>query len=498
MKKNSKFLTIIFFIALNIFIFQNCSQQGFKSELKNSNSFNETNSSSQARYPTNNLNNLNTSNNSEIVSNNDTIDSIRMNSATSLNINLPLQNLENYKCLSSTDKPPVLPTHIKYFGHYFSLTLPKFNLNFSDWASRLLEMKNQGNFTTIQYLPPELLGSDSIAEKLFIDKLAFASSHGWKVSLELSLIFFAPNSRLDAIDLSQLRSDYLNRWKRIKNLIQPYQSAIAVFYPLDEPFWNASMQNVSAKLIIAHLETINTVLKSDFPSTPIAFVEAYKMVDSNLIIPKGFDWIGMDCYGSFEKCGDSGIEKSIPDYYQILKSKMNSNQRLIAIPEGFVSINAAITEEDALVKRTKKYLDYISTEPLFILVANFIYHGEPDYRATRDICSIRELFHWYFNSRRQESLNTVNASIKISCPSKIQISNSKSGTGTCTAETTNPHLLNHFYWTVNKSKELGSDNYTSYTWYNIIYTGVYNIQAVGIDNQGHSILSNLVPVDVSK
>ncbi len=399
--------------------------------------------------------------------------------------------VQSYACLPDTLRPPVMPSHLQYYGQYFSLTLPQFNRSFAAWQARLDEMVGQGNYTSVSHLPQELFPAGVDVDRLFADKLAYARLRGFKVSLELTTIFFGAQPSLKALDLTKLRPDYLARWQRVRELIRPYQDAIAAFYPLDEPYWNASAQGVSAPSIQKYFEIINDVVKRDFPSIPIAFVEAYKMVNANLVIPRGVDWVGMDCYGSFDRCGDPGEEKSIPEYYRVLKSKMQAGQRLIAIPEGLALLSATYAEEIEVAKRAKQYMDYIASEPLFIVAAAFVFHGEEEYKGSRDMCAVRELYHGYFSSRSVVP-KSEQPKIEISCPAKVALRSS----GTCSIVGPVPSSLAQFYWTVDQRKELSSDNFSSYTWVTIPNPGRFAIQIVAIDKNGQAFKSNSVFVTV--
>ena len=94
-----------------------------------------------------------------------------------------------------------------------------------------------------------------------------------------------------------LYPDYLTRWNTFKatNAAVLNSGKINSFYVCDEPTWNG--------LTFGELDTICSLIKKDFPTIPLIFVEAYTEV-AHVQVPTTVDWIGFDHYGIYNVATD--------------------------------------------------------------------------------------------------------------------------------------------------------------------------------------------------
>jgi hypothetical protein len=195
-------------------------------------------------------------------------------------------------------------------------------------------------------------------------------------------------------DAFNLRSDYLSSWNT--QIVGPVKAAgiqnIAAFYPLDEPYWNAATaaktgNGPTPAQMKANLETVNALIRSTFPGVPIAVIFAYPSVNAALTIPQGYDWIGVDCYGPFNSCGDDvNGRKSIPEYFQILGSKVTQGQRLLAVPSAFLdSSNTSNSAQIALGSQIDAYMEMVSNNSLFVGVMPFLWQDSGTLTGTANL-----------------------------------------------------------------------------------------------------------------
>lgn len=416
-------------------------------------------------------------------------------------IKLPKQaGAGDANCLSKDLFPPnYFPQHIEYAGFYFSSATNSFSQTIQNFEQGIDEIYGQGNVTSIAYLDNAFISSSIDHDQLFINKLIKAKSKGFKVLLEIPLIFFSFDTNKNKFNLNTLRSDYKSRWLKFKNIISPYLTSIAGFYPFDEPFWNAQANGISSASMLKMLEEIGNVIKSDLPQIPIIFIEAYPMITSNLKIPKNWDWIGMDCYGSFDKCGLPGNEKSIPEYYNLLKTKIHPHQRLILVPDAFVFTEMpTLNDQLNVVKIARKFLEWAESETLLIGIFPFIYTNLPAEKITgaREMCLVKEFYKQYL-SLAKDSINSnltrpttpPNAKISISCPATAVAGS------TLICEAFINGILNSGFWTIDGDKFYQSENKVTLSWENPT-TGKHTIMGVGKDEFGNTILSNKLDVSV--
>jgi len=114
------------------------------------------------------------------------------------------------------------------------------------------------------------------------------------------------------------------------------------------------------------------------------------------VIPSFVDWVGYDCYGDLDHCGNwldalpnsqeymgalsqslqeqrNLYSRSIDEYLCVLTSKMNPNQRLMLIPQavrGVATIGADDASEQILIERWKRVMA-IAKSPFYPVIAVF-------------------------------------------------------------------------------------------------------------------------------
>jgi hypothetical protein len=394
-------------------------------------------------------------------------------------------------CLDPLLKPSTtIPPHLLYAGYFVGNPTSAASTSIEGFIASMDELKGQGNVVVISYLPQEILHPSINPDVLIVEKILSAKARGFKIVIEIPTVFFDFNFSKMRFNVSSLSLGYQKNWNHFKELITPHLTSIVGFYPFDEPYWNAFGSGVPSSDMKIFLEEIAVTIKTDFPNIPLIFIEAYPMVNEDLQLPKGWDWIGMDCYGSFDKCGAAGSERSIPEYYNVLKSKMTPNQKLVVIPDAFLFTETpSPIEKTALVRRAKQFLDWVSSEPKIVAVVPFTYNNlkEEHISGAREMCPVREFYKVYLESARAQFL--TKPSINITCPTNLSAGSS----GTCQANIRGAIVSGH--WTVNGTKTLNSDNMSTFTWNNVP-AGTFKIQGVGKDNSGKIVLSNTITVNV--
>lgn len=223
-----------------------------------------------------------------------------------------------------------------------------------------------------------------------IDRIVSAAQHGQQSILYVSGIFWRfpdnrPNPNADAC------------WKAYSQALEPYKRYIAAFYAFDEPYSNAlaarGIPSVIAADTPAEKQALRTqviqetrltleheadVIKADFPDSAVATIfvgsEAW---ESDIPVPNHFDWIGMDCYGSFEYCQYS--HASIAETFDRLKAKMGASQSLMLVPDGTIYLphDGSPTDEQLahLASTFHQYLAFANAEPRVRVILPFLWHA---------------------------------------------------------------------------------------------------------------------------
>jgi hypothetical protein len=213
-----------------------------------------------------------------------------------------------------------------------------------------------------------------------IRRLEKAQSLGKRAVVVLTPQFFGPN-------FSPLSDAQQNaNWDAFSKQLRPYKGSIAAFYPADEPYLHvANIGGVDA--MSTYLASVNRKIKKQFPGIPIAVIFSWLEIQKGYTPPAGFNWLGVDCYGSFDQCNGW----SIPAYYEWLKKRMSSNQKLFLVPDAnFPRDEFNGSSEAGVIERANQYLNYAQKETRVVAVIPFIWQSfcdRPDPKAPYDFFS---------------------------------------------------------------------------------------------------------------
>jgi hypothetical protein len=198
--------------------------------------------------------------------------------------------------------------------------------------------------------------------------------------------------------------NYQVNWNALVNKLVSgsiVQDVIA-FYLIDEPYWSSLDANLnptcSTATVLNNLTIASQTIKASFPTIPVAIIEAWPMIEeSSVTYPASIDWLGFDCYpfeysgGSYDSCGrtmaspynhaNQLVAESIPDFLQLLKRKMNSQQKVLWVPPAFLRVpcsggdcanNPALmpgsTDQQKLAELTQQFLDQANSDPKIVAV----------------------------------------------------------------------------------------------------------------------------------
>jgi hypothetical protein len=205
-----------------------------------------------------------------------------------------------------------------------------------------------------------------------------------KALLANTFIFFDANLNL--------RTDYKQSWAEWAAKIQPYSDMIAAIYPIDEPFLASKSRNISVATMVSDLEKINIEIKKSFPKIPIAVTfSAVEMYYSDFQIPKGFDWVSFDCYGSWTACGDKG--ESIPELFQTLKNHMTPNQKSLLVVDATArksNLSNTNTYINALKNRAEMYYQLCNLDSSCIGLMPFSYQTVQEWYGASELGNLTE------------------------------------------------------------------------------------------------------------
>ncbi|MBY0553964.1 hypothetical protein K2P97_05515 [bacterium] len=303
------------------------------------------------------------------------------------------ESSSNNSCLPQDLYPKtIIPPNLKYLSMVdeFLYVLPFDNY----WKSETNEESKYGNVITLA------VNNTSSAQLNQLDqKLAYLKTINRKAVINVQDVFY---------DKSKLEpwSDYREKWNTFAAVVKKHEDIVVSFYLYDEPFWNAQLKNVPEATVYDYLTIQNRIIKNSFPAIATTLVEAYTMINDKLRVPPGIDWVGLDCYNSFDHCGNPQYGyRSIPEYYAILKRKITPYQKLVAIPNGIIldekyikiESRSGVPLSDRLntVDIADKYFRWIATEKRIVGAFTFIYkyRGEAEgVAAASDMCEVAEHF----------------------------------------------------------------------------------------------------------
>ena len=265
-----------------------------------------------------------------------------------------------------------------YFGFYAS------DSEGAGTGSYMDQVKDQVNVAWVR-------GKDNL------QKFKHARELHLNVALEISELFFDSTT-------FNLLPDYKKRWHDYAEAIRPHIRSVAVIYPLDEPYLQAKHVRMPKKRMLRELEIVGKLIKSDFPHTPIAMIFTWEAIahahptDPLLseLIPQSYNWIGFDCYRSWDDC----YGHSIPWYLDEIKKVIRPEQRTIIFPDSYVphkwDEEATEDEQREVIERNKKFFELAISDSSVIGVFSFLYqtYGEDGTKiiGARDLPMVKS---WY-------------------------------------------------------------------------------------------------------
>lgn len=204
------------------------------------------------------------------------------------------------------------PSHLQYFGFALVDVLWDDPHDADFTTNYITEVDSFSNIAQLGVYVPE----DNI-----IERVQLMNSLCVKPLLSVQAIFF---EYVDTIAPSgvnyNLRDNYFERWNTFKDINTAIFNVdnIGAFYIADEPTWTG--------ITFEELNIVCELIQNDFPEIPIAFVEAYPVIN-DLIVPSSADWIGFDKYGVYNPDEDIDYLADL----SLLKSKRSSPEQKIII-----------------------------------------------------------------------------------------------------------------------------------------------------------------------
>jgi hypothetical protein len=254
------------------------------------------------------------------------------------------------------------PASIKYFGYY---------------ASAMTGVGSpSGNYIASTANHANLVWIAGVSTADTIQKLSEAQAYGKKAVVVVNRQFF-DNGRTFILFAEQSR-----RWTEFSSAVRPYASSIAAFYPLDEPYLLVNQMQVDPDYMYQYLSSIADFIHGTYPGKPVAVIQSYAEIVAGYVPPANFDWYGIDCYGSWNSCGDSVYGyHSIPWYYSVLKGWLPTDKKFILVPDSNLprEAYAGTWVEADITFRASQYARYAVVTPGIVAVIPFTYQSFCDY-----------------------------------------------------------------------------------------------------------------------
>ena len=265
-------------------------------------------------------------------------------------------------------------SHLEYFGFYASAMD---HWNFTE------ELAPYTNLTWIHFG-----SSDSQADAIeeYTQRLKQARDAGVQATLSIDSLLFENEKGKPREDIA-IEDALVELRARLE--FEGLIDTVAMIYPKDEPFRefvnhrNPGFyeQHVSGEVYFEVHEVlthVNSLIKRVFPDKPIGVIlSGYSLHHDFFSIPENYDWVGFDCYKSlFKGCDD----RSFVQHYAYLLEFMQPHQRLMAVPETWVSNNNLSRDDwpDVLMARLKQHYEIALNEPRFVAFIPFIWSFDAD------------------------------------------------------------------------------------------------------------------------
>ncbi len=215
--------------------------------------------------------------------------------------------------ISLSAKAQTAPSHLKYFGFAVidcGYDDPLDNYNISNYISEVDTFSNVAQMCVFE-------SHDNI-----IGRVNQMNSHCVLPVIHLQSIFFEPiDTMAPSGEHYSLKTDFHAQWNTFKSINSSVldSTKVGAFYIADEPFWNG--------ISFQELDTVCSLIKSDFPGIPLLIVEASPTLP-DLQVPTTIDWLAFDQYGIF----NPSVDTSYLNNLALLKSKRSrAGQKIFLI-----------------------------------------------------------------------------------------------------------------------------------------------------------------------
>jgi hypothetical protein len=255
-------------------------------------------------------------------------------------------------------------------------------------------------------------------------QVASAASRGQKSVVALPEIFFNVSDNDNYVLWSQ--AEYTSRWNSFTSTVASsgLLGHIVAFYPIDEPFTHTPTSNKAA--FANDILTATARIKSTYPSTRIMVTMSQGELaetDPHLMpspwggvngVPADFDLVGIDCYGSFDRCFNSPAGSnywySVPDLASRLKAKLTTpGQRMFFVSDGHTcpgdycgdAGQSQAVKEANLLTRVNAWINLANDPAYNSLVVGFFPYVWASYQGsshagwvtgTRDLPTVRDRY----------------------------------------------------------------------------------------------------------
>jgi hypothetical protein len=196
-----------------------------------------------------------------------------------------------------------------------------------------------------------------------------------KAMIDVSPIFFNPHTH-------KLYTNYSFRWHAyLRNITNAgnFNNQFGAFYTLDEAYSNGEGAGINISDMKSQLENVSKTVKSSFPNLPISISYSVRTLYKALHIypiPSGYDWIGVNCYESWDNCQGKGSMDEILSY---LEKNLSSSQKMILFPEtAFITSESYPSnnrDQNELLLRTKKYYVWAQQHPKVVGVFPYLWQS---------------------------------------------------------------------------------------------------------------------------
>jgi hypothetical protein len=296
-----------------------------------------------------------------------------------------------------------------------------------------------------------------------LQSLAMIKAAGKKAILPTDFAFTGAFSDLNR----SLSPTFDQEWSTIyKPALAEYADTVVGFYPLDEPF--SHMKDQTAEELEHVIATIKAA--DSFPQWKAIAVFSSGEVNRGVIaratgknvarslktIPKGYDWIGMDCYyPEFNLCGvDVGGEvlpkRSLPQYYSILESLMTPDQQLVLVPTA-----ATYYDPGSIPQELSKYFLMAVSNPRVVAVLNYNYPSDPkkifDRVGTQSLPAVQKKIQNF----SQTYLNNPNPYLPSTTATSNDVSTASAASNAVDGSTDTYYSSNRFTKSTNASMASG-------------------------------------------